>query len=170
MLSQLDGVDVLASIYQINSSLDERVAESKSSSSELVVHVRIYLRTIIEVVALRKRSNAKGIYEALPNNDRKPLVVDNVLNLSHDDTPGLLVQLFIRPVGMNASEDVGHSVVFAMEKDVDGGETRLFVHSGVTCMEAKTSTLSRFAVAFARSVQRKQVILTDLQETTSTGS
>lgn len=106
---------------------------SESSSSMRVQNRRINVRVIvINISPLRSLVNQAIFQHILPTQeDRKPLVITNVLILSNVDATSFLEDHFVVPLWIDALKVISDPVVLTEEDDLKDCETWILVNSDI---------------------------------------
>jgi hypothetical protein len=109
------------------------MAESKSSGSEFVQNGWIDVLVVIVAESILKWQQTKVLHFGYTDYDGQPFVVGNVLHLSNQNAPGLLVESLVIPKRVQVGELRHKSVVFTHENGVRDSQVGVFVRPRITC-------------------------------------
>lgn len=105
------------------------MTEAEGSRGELVQDGRVDVLVVILAESILEREHAELLHLVTPDDDRQPFVVSNVLHLSDQDAPRLLVNALVVPIRIQIGQLFGKSVVLAQEDGVSNGQVRLFIRA-----------------------------------------
>ena len=135
-------------MHLLEHALDEGVTESEGSSSKAVEDGGIHLKNdeyngfanhndddhlgvVVVVVAVSDGQDVQLGHVVSAQHQGQPLVVGNVLILSDDNLPGLLVKPLVVPVGVEVGQLLCKSVMFSHPDSVKHRQPWLFINSVV---------------------------------------
>ena len=99
-------------------SLDQGMTESESGGGEFVQDAWIKIFVVIFIRTLLKWHQTKFLHFRSTNYDGKPFIVGDVLHLSNQNAPGLLVEALVIPVWIQIGEFRRKPVVFSQENSL----------------------------------------------------
>ena len=108
------------------------MTKSEGRSGKGVEDGRVDLGVVLVVVSIGDGEDVDLSHVVGAKDDGEPLVVGDMLVLSNDNLPGLLIQSLVIPVRVEVVELLGNSVVFSHPNSVENCQSRLFVHTIVT--------------------------------------
>lgn len=116
--------------------LHSRMTKAKGGASELVGHAGVDVFIEVVAVAFWRREQRESVHRFLSNHQRQPLVERDVLDFSHNNAPGFLVNGVVGPVRIQSVKRFGNAIVLASKQKVKCDQCDVLIDSNVASHEA----------------------------------